>query len=419
MTEKLWPDGPPTEEEVADMKAEELPDDVDLPWDAEVTDPAPDPTFDNGLEIEEELCYCGDPVSAKIHDVQSDHFEHTVVDQNFKPAGSEPEAEAETVETTAVVGQSFSLGDMMQIASIALASGNYPDLYNHETAMVRILAGRELGLQPMVSLRNLFVIEGKVTMAAGLIGSQIKHSLKYDYRFSTHTTTECVLKFYENGEEIGASSFTMDDAKTAKLVKPNSGWEKYPKAMLFARALTQGARWFCPDAFDGAIYTPDELTPLAMNSGSMASGSPADTTQTVQVGVPAASGAVKPVRTPYAPTGDETYKAELCPSHYNHPESMKASRGAVTFFKAGRMRGYAHATGPKGSGAPWCNWDEVHDDFKAEAVDVLTEAGYDQIGMKAAVEKAFPDLENVVLTKYRIADWAAIVEYDWEGEKDA
>jgi hypothetical protein len=29
--------------------------------------------------------------------------------------------------------------------------------------------------------------------------------------------------------------------------------------MLFARAMSNGARWYCPDVFAGPAYTPDEL----------------------------------------------------------------------------------------------------------------------------------------------------------------
>src|SRR5690606_375368 len=37
-------------------------------------------------------------------------------------------------------------------------------------------------------------------------------------------------------------------------------WKSYPKAMLFARALSQGVRWHCPDVLGGTTaYVPEEL----------------------------------------------------------------------------------------------------------------------------------------------------------------
>jgi hypothetical protein len=51
----------------------------------------------------------------------------------------------------------------------------------------------------------------------------------------------------------------MDDAGLAGLAGKDN-WKKYPKNMLFARAISNGQKWFVPDAFNGAtVYTPDEL----------------------------------------------------------------------------------------------------------------------------------------------------------------
>jgi hypothetical protein len=49
----------------------------------------------------------------------------------------------------------------------------------------------------------------------------------------------------------------MADARTAQLGGQN--YQKFPRNMLFARAMTNGARIHCPDVFVGSVYTPDEL----------------------------------------------------------------------------------------------------------------------------------------------------------------
>ena len=37
-------------------------------------------------------------------------------------------------------------------------------------------------------------------------------------------------------------------------------WRKYPKNMLFARAISNGVKWHCPDVMNGQpVYTPDEM----------------------------------------------------------------------------------------------------------------------------------------------------------------
>jgi len=51
----------------------------------------------------------------------------------------------------------------------------------------------------------------------------------------------------------------MADAKAAGLDQKDN-WKKYKRNMLFARALSNGQKWYAPDVFNGAtVYTPDEL----------------------------------------------------------------------------------------------------------------------------------------------------------------
>jgi hypothetical protein len=80
----------------------------------------------------------------------------------------------------------------------------------------------------------------------------------------------CVLEFFENGESQGKSQFTWEDAQTTKYYdKKRGGWkplaskhnyQNFPANMLFARAISNGVRWYAPDVFSGStVYTPDEL----------------------------------------------------------------------------------------------------------------------------------------------------------------
>jgi hypothetical protein len=66
------------------------------------------------------------------------------------------------------------------------------------------------------------------------------------------------LEFFLGDKSIGISTFSLDDARRAGLTS-NPTWKSYPRNMLFARALSNGARWFCPDVFNGPVYTPEEL----------------------------------------------------------------------------------------------------------------------------------------------------------------
>lgn len=151
-----------------------------------------------------------------------------------------------------------SIDDLGRLAKMIADSGMFADCKGDpQKAGVKLLAGLGLGLNPYQALNDLHVVQGKSQMSSTLLGGQIKKSGRYDYRVVSLDDTMCVLRFFDRGEECGTSMFTMDDAKRAKLSGDN--WQKYPQAMLYARALSKGARMFCPDVFGGAVYAEGEI----------------------------------------------------------------------------------------------------------------------------------------------------------------
>jgi hypothetical protein len=65
----------------------------------------------------------------------------------------------------------------------------------------------------------------------------------------------CSIDFLQGGEVIGNSSFSIEDAKKAQ----TKNIDKFPKNMLFARAISNGVKWFCPDVFAGPVYVSEEM----------------------------------------------------------------------------------------------------------------------------------------------------------------
>jgi len=150
-----------------------------------------------------------------------------------------------------------NFSETMQLGEVLAKSGFFQDSQSAAQAIVKILAGRELGFGPVASMTGVNVIKGKVSLSANLIAASVKRSGRYNYRVAKMDDTTCTIKFFEGKEEIGESTFTMADAKQAGLAGDN--WRKFPKNMLFARAMSNGAKWFCPDLSGGPLYTPDEL----------------------------------------------------------------------------------------------------------------------------------------------------------------
>lgn len=157
--------------------------------------------------------------------------------------------------------QSMTLAEMKEIASIFITSRLFKNVENVAQAFVKIKAGTEYGFGPFASMQSLNIIQGKVEMTADAQASKLKASGKYDYQVKTLTDQECELAFYRLPErvEIGVSRFTMEDARKADLLK-NSVWRSYPRNMLFARALTNGVAWHCPDAMACRTYGEGEIS---------------------------------------------------------------------------------------------------------------------------------------------------------------
>lgn len=157
------------------------------------------------------------------------------------------------------------LREPMALGEVFFQSGMFVDIKSQSQAVVKILAGKELGLSPMESMNNLYMVNNHIALTAKIIASKIKRSGKYDYKVNKLDDTECSLTFFEilkdgTKEKLGDSVFTFKDAAKAGLVNKDN-WKNYPKNMLYARALSNGNRWFCPDVTTG-FYSTEEMEDL-------------------------------------------------------------------------------------------------------------------------------------------------------------
>lgn len=144
---------------------------------------------------------------------------------------------------------------LLDLGTVLAKSGFFQDATDPGKAIVKILAGRELGIPAIASMTGINIIKGRVAISANLMAAVVKRTGKYNYRVIEHTATVCEIAFLENGEKVGTSRFTADDAKRAG----TQNMERFPKNMLFARAMSNGAKWFCADVFGGPVYTPEEM----------------------------------------------------------------------------------------------------------------------------------------------------------------
>lgn len=149
---------------------------------------------------------------------------------------------------------------LQAIAKTAAASGYFADLKSEAQALMKLLIGHELGLTAAQSLMNINIVQGRPELGANIIATRIKQSGKYDYRVKRRDAQVCEIEFFENGEPVGTYAFTLDMARRAGLAE-RPIWKQYPEAMLFNRALSAGARMYCPDAAAGLpVYVEGEIS---------------------------------------------------------------------------------------------------------------------------------------------------------------
>jgi hypothetical protein len=148
-----------------------------------------------------------------------------------------------------------SATEALSLGETFAKSGMFPDIKTAQQAVVKIMAGQEIGIPPFAAMSGIHIIGGKPTIGAGLIASAVKGSGKYDFRVVEQSEKVCSIDFYQGKEKIGNSTFTIEEAKKAG----TKNLDKFPKNMLFARAISNGVKWFTPDVFSGPVYVPEEM----------------------------------------------------------------------------------------------------------------------------------------------------------------
>jgi len=160
--------------------------------------------------------------------------------------------------------------EVERAAKAMAASGFFQDTRQAAQAIVKIMAGAELGVGAFASMVGVNIISGKPAFSANLMASAVKRSGRYNYRVTEMTDKVCSIEYLElfSGKWVvsGISSFTIEDARKAG----TKNLDKFARNMLFARAMSNGVRWYCPDVMNGAVaYTPEELGAEVDEEGNM------------------------------------------------------------------------------------------------------------------------------------------------------
>jgi hypothetical protein len=154
--------------------------------------------------------------------------------------------------------------DLLTFAKAIVGSALFTEqgITSVERAAIAIVAGREIGIGPVESMRSFHFANGGVQPSADLLARLVRRHPRYDYRVCDISEGGCELEFFIDGAPAGRSRFTEDDRRRAHLgentTRGPSSWAKFPRNMMFSRALTNGVAWYCPDVIDalaGAVPT--------------------------------------------------------------------------------------------------------------------------------------------------------------------
>ena len=121
-----------------------------------------------------------------------------------------------------------------------------------------ILAGQELGLKPMATLRSIDVIQGTPALRAhamrGLVQSR-GHTVEVVESDDGH----CVVRGRRHQtDEWQTVEWTLDRAKKMGLLDKDQ-WKKQPRTMLVARATSEMCRLVASDVLYAMPYAAEEL----------------------------------------------------------------------------------------------------------------------------------------------------------------
>jgi hypothetical protein len=168
--------------------------------------------------------------------------------------------------------------------------------------------GAMLGLSPIAALTGIHVIEGKPSASSALMSALVRragHRLRVRVEGAVEdatVTATAELVRADDPEHTFVARWTLQRAAQAGLLdlkrdgdrvipwsrstqgKPQA-WEKYPEAMLKARAISEVARDGAEECLFGAHYTPEELGAAVDQDGDIIPGEVIDTPTPAAQGV--------------------------------------------------------------------------------------------------------------------------------------
>ena len=161
--------------------------------------------------------------------------------------------------------------EQQRVLAAAIAASGLFGMKTPEQALVLMALCESEGLHPIRAAQDYHIINGRPSMRAEAMMSRFQAAGGV-IRWLENTDARCSAVFsHPSSPDPVTIDWDLERAKKAELLKPqafgpNAGktsmWEKYPRAMLRARVISEGIRTVYPGVLSG-MYTPEEVRDIA------------------------------------------------------------------------------------------------------------------------------------------------------------
>lgn len=146
--------------------------------------------------------------------------------------------------------------DVEKMAKAVAESGLF-GVRKPEEALALMLIAQAEGQHPAIAARDYHIIKGRPALKADALLARFQAAGgRVEWKEYTDDVVTGVFN-HPAGGSISVS-WTISQAKNIGLVRPDSGWVKYPRAMLRSRCISEGIRAVYPGCAVGT-YTVEEV----------------------------------------------------------------------------------------------------------------------------------------------------------------
>jgi len=147
-------------------------------------------------------------------------------------------------------------GEMQGMAEAIAKSGLF-GMKDTNSVLALMAVAQAEGLHPATAARDYHIIQGRPALKADAMLARFQAAGgKVDWKIYTDQNVTGIFT-HPNGGSLELS-WTIEQARKIGLIKSGGGWEKYPRAMLRARVVSEGIRTIYPGCVIGT-YTPEEV----------------------------------------------------------------------------------------------------------------------------------------------------------------